>query len=253
VYDGQPSPETRNVTRLNPNGSIDHSFTSQATFSQYGGVQRIMFLDNLEVLVFDDNDERQPTKLHANGSLDTEFIDNYNTMDIKYESHEKVVRFGDRIIMGAYYFYNQGLITDVFYEDGQIDTGFSLPVSVGQFYDFYADNDHELFILGDISQAGSSKPWQMAKILFAPSDALARAPIDQNPGLLFSPNPVRNLISINNTEEAMLTIYSLSGEPKITTKVTPGQQIDVSKLPQGHYVIQMITNGRSYKQHLIKD
>jgi uncharacterized delta-60 repeat protein len=249
---GQPSYATRNITRLNPDGSVDGTFSSQLTFQQYGGIQRIRFLDNLEVMVMTIyNGARQPTKLFANGSVDSDFISNYNTALLNDEFHEHIVRFGDRLVMGSYEFYGQRMLTDAFFEDGQIDTEFSVPVTVGQVYNLYADNDHELFVLGDIDYPGVANPRQIVKILYSAPAPLAA--MQEHASVSFYPNPARNFVSISSGD-AIVNIYSLVGESKIKAKVTsPDEQIDIRNLPAGHYVIQINYNGQSSKHHLVKE
>jgi hypothetical protein len=252
-FAGQPSYATRNIKRLNPDGSIDAAFSSQLTFQQYGGIQRIMFLDDLEVLVMTIyNGPRQPTKLFANGSVDMDFINNFNAGLINHEFHENILRFGDRLIMGSYEFYSQRLVTDTFLEGGHVDAGFSIPIPVGQFYNFYSDNDQELFVLGDISYPGVSRPRQIAKFLY--QEPVTLAAVERSTGLSFHPNPARNFISINDTDDAVVNIYNLTGESKINTKVTTSEnQIDISQLPAGHYIIQINRNGHFSKHHMVKE
>ncbi len=88
--------------------------------------------------------------------------------------------------------------------------------------------------------------------LYLESDALA---VDEakNKSLNIYPNPVKDILHIQTSGEKVnnIVIYDISGRKMLTTKAT--NDINVSKLPKGNYVVQVETNKEVKSFKIIKE
>lgn len=68
------------------------------------------------------------------------------------------------------------------------------------------------------------------------------------------PNPAQDIIKINATENANISIYTLAGAVvKTVNSLSAGvQSINVANLPKGNYIVTLKTNGQILHQKLIK-
>lgn len=261
VYAGQTSRLTSNMTRLNPDGSIDPAFQSQLVFlSEYQGVQRVLFLDDLQVLAtsngryYREGIGFETVKLNADGSVNGEFLDNYA---MKYDwvgSYDQMYRFGDRVMLGTYYFYSDRFAEQIIFENGADDDGFVFPTGfqLREVTGFYSDNNTELYIAGRATTTSSPRTFQVVKIIYNQTDLFA-AKTSSDEKISFYPNPVKNTMQVLAPDGAMVNIFTLLGEEKQRIEMSDGTNIDLSALPSGRYVIQVSTGGKVWRKQFIKE
>lgn len=264
VFAGQPSPATSNMKRLNPNGSIDPAFQSQLVFDQsYHGVERVLFLDNLQVITtslgryYRDGIASETVKLNADGSVNEEFFDNYA---MKYDwvgSYDQMYRFGQRVMLGTYYFYSDWFADQVIFKNGATDDNFMFPTGfrLRQVTGFYSENNRELYITGRATTDSSPRTFQLIKVIYDQSDAFADATSRDSADELISfyPNPVKHTMQVIAPEGSMVNIFTMMGEEKQSARVIEGTNIDVSALPSGRYVIQVSTGGKVLREQFMKE
>lgn len=68
------------------------------------------------------------------------------------------------------------------------------------------------------------------------------------------PNPATNQIVLNvngSADKAILTVYNLLGEQVFSTQINKQQEVDISSLSSGIYIVEVIANGYAGKQKLI--
>jgi hypothetical protein len=68
------------------------------------------------------------------------------------------------------------------------------------------------------------------------------------------PNPAQDIIKINTTANARISIYTLTGAMISTVNsLSAGvQSVDISNLPNGNYIVTLKSNGQISHQKLIK-
>lgn len=77
----------------------------------------------------------------------------------------------------------------------------------------------------------------------------------KSPKLNFYPNPVKNLLTVNNEiEMTTVTIYDLSGKSVLNQKVDSKKlTLDISKLEKGNYMMRVATKNGAKTVKIIKD
>jgi uncharacterized delta-60 repeat protein len=260
MYAGNPFPQRNNLTRLNPNGSIDNSFVAQFPLDD-APFAHVIFLDDLQVLftglaAYSYNGESYyAVKGNADGSANTEFLQNYADGTDSYGNFEVLHHFGDHIILSTNYFYSQTAFTEVVYENGIIDPGFAFPTGmvINWLTGYYSDNDHELFVLGQITPASGARRTSIVKLLVDDSStALVSDASAGEPQLSFYPNPSNDFITVNS--QGNLRIYDQSGQKRIEAELIGNSTtVDLSQLAPGRYVLQVGVDGKVQQQHFVKE
>jgi uncharacterized delta-60 repeat protein len=249
--------ETTELIKLNPNGSRDVSF-NPPTFPEYSfpKYSKVLALDNQEVLVMKHayllEDHRYDiVKLNADGSINEEFTDN---LDSEYWWYEYAARFGDRIIVYRHALNDEegNTSSKAMWLNGTPDPDFTIPASTNVINKFYSDNSTELFIAGTL---GADRMYQIVKVTYpatAASAAIASAETDES-GLRFYPNPVVSELTIEVKSQGTLNIFDRTGTNRMSVPVDETtKKIDLQQLQPGSYVIEVITNGNTYRKHLAK-
>jgi uncharacterized delta-60 repeat protein len=256
-----PNPESTSVKelwRLSTTGNKDLTFTppDQGT-AGYSAIQRVIALDNEQSLIVSNEafPHRYPrkniVKLNSNGSINEEFYDNvpwsfgFNT----------VSRFGDRFVFANDYSPYSGETEYLaLFLNGIQDPSFTIPARTVRIKNFYADNSTELFILGQFST--NSRNYQIIKVNYNSTSEGSRAGTEMaadSPRLQFYPNPVIDVITIDVTEPANVTVYDHSGNVKAKSKADMANNtLSLSHLPAGRYVIEVESDGKSYREHIVK-
>lgn len=77
--------------------------------------------------------------------------------------------------------------------------------------------------------------------------------INSNAGIILYPNPANNTFSvkINNSNNTTVRLFSLAGQ--LVLQTTQTENIDISSLPAGTYMISIISNSITTTQKLIKE
>jgi uncharacterized delta-60 repeat protein len=250
-YDGEPAPQRGNLTRLNPSGSIDNGFVAQ--FPLYNGDNgNVLFLDDLQVIFAG----MGASKGNSDGSVNTEFTQNYTDGDNSHLPFEILHRFSGRIMLSANYFYSQSAFTEVVYENGIIDHGFAFPAGmvINWLTGYYSDNDRELFVVGQITPASGARRTSIVKLLHndpGVAAATLKAQASES-SISFYPNPSKDFITVNAT--GRLRIFDQMGQARIETHlVSNSNTIDITGLPAGRYVLQLAVDGKLMRQHFLKE
>lgn len=94
-------------------------------------------------------------------------------------------------------------------------------------------------------------------VFLIPSDAslnVAEAKKQENSPFLVYPNPVHSVLNIHSTKQNLpesTVVYDING--KIILKVFNSNTINVENLPKGIYSIEVISEGKKYRNKLVKD
>jgi uncharacterized delta-60 repeat protein len=259
-YNGEPAPQRNNLTRLNPNGSIDNSFVPQFPLHD-APFAHVIFLDNLQVLFTGlaayhyNGVGYYAVKGNSNGSANVEFLENYSDGNDSHGDFQVLHRFSGRILLSTNYFYSQSAFTEVVYQNGIIDHGFSFPggMVINWLAGYYSDNNHELFVLGQITPATGARRTSIVKLLHNDPAISSRAGDGQpaESSISFYPNPSQDFITVNAT--GRLRIYDQFGQQRIETDLPDNSNtIDITDLAPGTYVLQVAVDGKLLRQHFLK-
>jgi hypothetical protein len=118
---------------------------------------------------------------------------------------------------------------------------------------YYSDNDHELFVLGQITPASGARRTSIVKLLVDDSStALVSDASAGEPQLSFYPNPSNDFITVNS--QGNLRIYDQSGQKRIEAELIGNSTtVDLSQLAPGRYVLQVGVDGKVQQQHFVKE
>ena len=259
-YSFDHNPGVREYLRLNPNGSKDASFNHEINFSSpYYGVERVLILEDQQILNssidphYDGNRTYPTFKLNADGSMNEEFLMNYEHREHSVSQFEFVHRFGERIILSSNYFYSSSAVSEFLHLDGRPDDTFAFPsdVTIRWLCNYYSDNASELFVIGQTSVPGSSRLQQIAKFIYDPALATTGTPLA---GVSFFPNPVKDQMTISVKNKSMVTIYDFQGGRKIARDVsTENNVLDLTELGPGRYMVEIADGKRVHLEHFVKE
>lgn len=88
--------------------------------------------------------------------------------------------------------------------------------------------------------------------LIVRSGVTTDAPKVEHQMLAFYPNPASDRICLNNDTPAKVTFYALGGQNILSTTATPGEAIDISRIPGGVYVVCVVTREKTEVLKVIK-
>jgi uncharacterized delta-60 repeat protein len=256
-----PDPEGTSVKelwRLNATGTKDLTFIppDQGT-AGYSAIQRVIALDNEESLIVSDQAIPHPyprkniVRLSSNGSIIEEF---YANVPLSF-GFNTVSRFGNRFVFATEYSPYSGETEYLaLLLNGIQDQSFTIPARTVRIRNFYADNDTELFILGQFSANGRS--YQIIKVNYNSTSDASRAGTEMatvSPRLKFYPNPVIDVMTIDLTAPANVTVFDHTGNVKAESKADlVNNTLSLSHLPAGRYVIVVESDGKRYREHIVK-
>lgn len=260
-FAGGSSPQTNNLTRLNPNGSIDNSFQAQFP-SQSPSFPQVIFLPNLQVLFSSFYSYRYNDKLYivikgnSDGSVNSEFLNNYVPESFRYGNFDRLHRFGDRVIMSANYFYGQRAFSQVIFYNGVIDNAFAFPsgMVIDWLANFYSDNNHELFVVGQITPTQGARKTSIVKLLHHGSTATTASSESGESAsrLSFYPNPAQSQLTIES--QGQVKIFDQYGQKWIEANLSgTSNTLDLTTLPPGRYVIQIDDRDKTLRKHFVKE
>jgi uncharacterized delta-60 repeat protein len=259
-YSFDHNPGVREYWRLNPNGSKDASFNHQINFtSPYFGVERVLVLDDQEILNssitphYDGNRSYETFKLNPDGSVNSEFLMNYENRQHSVSQFEFVHRFGDRLILTTNYFYSSSALSEYLHLDGRPDDAFAFPsdVTIKWLNNYYSDNTTELFVLGQTSVAGNSRFQQIAKFVYDPALTTTGTALA---AVSFFPNPVKDQMTITVENRSIVTIYDFQGARRIARNVSTGYNVlGLTELGPGRYMVEISDGKTVYREHFVKE
>jgi uncharacterized delta-60 repeat protein len=264
-YTSSLSPVTRQLLRLQTNGSRDASFNPQLNMPpEYSGVEKVLVLDNQQVFLLlsafhtANGEPYLAVKLNADGSVDQPFLDNHGSDRDGGPTSDYVRRFGNRLITSTNYIYTGTAVNEVLYLNGTIDTQFIFPpqIEIAWLNQYYADNSTELFIVGH-TIIGSTT-YQLVKVRYdavnTAAQTEARVADVSNPSFEFYPNPAEDHLTMQSDAPGVVSIYDGMGQKRITAQTSrENKTIDLRELPKGSYVIEIIENGKAVRKHFIKE
>lgn len=261
-YTGGPSPQTSNLTRLNPNGSIDPSFVAQFELpNSYSAFERVSFIDNLNVIgtglsvYHHEGESYYAIRINADGQVDDTFLENYIGGQQDYGNWEVIHKFGDRVILGINYFYSQQGRIEVLSQDGVIDEDFRFPSNmvVDLLTNFYSDNTTDLFVLGQMTTTVLPGRTSIIKLNYTPASPLASTARSAET-LAFYPNPSKDFITLSSDDEATVAIFDQTGYKVLSHEAgNDSRTVDVTRLPQGRYIIQLTSKSGITREQFFKE
>lgn len=243
------------LLRLNPDGSRD-TFFNPPVFPEGtdGWYAKAFPLDNEEVIAlkpsgYFSSEKYDVVRFHADGSVDEEFANNVNT-DLTYAAFDGHL-FGERIILIRFTATSSEDPREVtaLFLDGTHDEGFTNPAFADGDTKFYSDNSTELFVFGSI--------WDgVRKITYpapAASSTAGRQSMEQEQ-IAVHPNPARQSVTVSVKESGTVNIFDGNGTRRLNVSVDGEHNtVDLNSLLPGRYVIEVSTNGKSSRQHLVKE
>jgi uncharacterized delta-60 repeat protein len=252
---GTPVP---GVVRLNGNGSID-------TYNTGGGsdgvIKRVTALNDGSVILegsfgnFAGNYSPGVVKLNPDGTLNLTFASNYSSHFHPWAYDYITLPFRNGYLKftyryDSYYYWSVWMINS----DG---TGGNVPYPSSVYTGWapqLASTDNSTIFIGDneISVNGVRK--SLLRITIPADVTSGRMAATRESLLTAFPNPAAHSFSVDTEKEAQVSVYNMNGMLLINTTVkTAEQQIDVTDLKPGRYVIKTIVDGETHVQHLVKD
>lgn len=67
------------------------------------------------------------------------------------------------------------------------------------------------------------------------------------------PNPVQNTLSFNKENISFVSVYSVEGVEVFTSNELVNNRIDLSSLPQGKYLVKLVTEDNVFSEMIIKE
>ncbi|WP_343670119.1 PA14 domain-containing protein [Chitinophaga sp.] len=159
---------------------------------------------------------------------------------------------------------NGQLVVDKWLDDAGIEYSGSITLTAGQKYDIrldYFENNGDANAKLEWSSASQIREVIPKNQLYSTAAAAVAAkiaaavPAVSKTFLTVTPNPFNNNITVKTSsgEKLFVRIYSISGVEVIAPAViNNGQQIDLSKLPAGVYVVNVMVGHEVFSKKIIK-
>lgn len=257
----------KGVVRLNSDGSVDTTYNTGSGTTVYSAVENVRMLSNGSVLLSGYYINYDGTainhdflRVNPDGSLNTTF--NQNMASLPLYSPSVVELFHDRILVAENEFYS-GFRQSALTITGANDPAFQFPtgVNIVNLNGYYSNNSTELYAFGTIISDGATQ----SLIRFQYADPSARiAGVSKTENALarkndetkisFYPNPAKNIVNIEAGVDARVVIYDWAGKTSLSKTIGSGEeQIDISSLPRGRYILAITKGNRTERQHFMKD
>lgn len=229
---------TRSVARLNANGTFDNSFNGSASNT----VASIALQSDGKIIIagyfttYSQTPRNRIARLNSNGTLDTSFNPgagaNGTVYSVALQSNGKVIVGGD------FTSYNDTAISRLVRvnTDGSLDNTFNIGAGANSIIlCITLQPDNKILIGGAFYSYNGS-----------PKDGLARLNNETILGVndLISnnislyPNPVKDILHIQNTGDTRASIYNMAGSLIKTLKLSNGiNKIDTEILEKGNYFL----------------
>ena len=251
----------RIFTRYNSNGSIDSTFLAD-------GLSADSYIYDLEIdkdgkiLIsgpfnnFNYNTRYSLARLNNNGTLDNTF----NSYNLPHNGTTHTI-FGVRILDDGKYFINgtfseyDGIESNSIAKinnDGTIDNSFNIGTGPNQYvWNSYIQQDGKILIGGDFTEYNGTAINRIARlgntILSTDENTFVQE-------ILVYPNPFKNFINIDNTNNAniLVSIYNLTGQIIKTETVNQFKTMDTQALSSGIYFAHISDGKNLYIAKLVK-
>ncbi|WP_300674276.1 T9SS type A sorting domain-containing protein [Soonwooa sp.] len=90
-------------------------------------------------------------------------------------------------------------------------------------------------------------------VIKLPDSALATNNVAVPKSVIY-PNPVNDVLNISNADKLQsIEIYNFAGQKIMTSKSLTNNQINVSKLPKGSYILKLVKNGKEESVKFVKN
>jgi uncharacterized delta-60 repeat protein len=249
------------IVRLESDGNADYTFQGgDGVDGLYDALIDIEVLKNDDVILtgFISSYNGTPVynnlvKVSKDGEIDDAFRSNFQQgQDIFVSIRARKFRGGFGAVLYANDLYTQGALR--FYtNDGIAISNQIIPSSItsiwGDYTDFYAADDNTIYIMGEITVGGITKPIQLGRVLVpneTETNSVAAA-------FELYPNPASDFLKISADRETNVTLSSTDGLITQTFSVAADKnEIDIRTLRPGKYVITLVQNGRKISKHFFK-
>jgi uncharacterized delta-60 repeat protein len=259
-YNGTP---VKKMLRANNDGSIDLTFNVGT--GPNNPVSKIKALSNDDLIVggWFDVFDGQPApsglvKLKADGLLDTTFHAEFTPFAPLFD----LKPFGEKILISTHL--NGKYDIAVLDANGAASTDFILPsqiTAVNYRTNFYARDNNTLYMLGNLTIAGQTRPSLITKIIYTPTAASsARLATEsttsdkREASVKFSvyPNPAQREIIFDVDRTYDVRIVKYSGEVVMKTTINEANNsVDISTLKADTYVIQLILGNKKRQSSIL--
>lgn len=241
--------------RINPDGTLDHSFNVQFDFDQ-NTHDDVDFLHvnadgDIFFMYYKDIDSKHFYKLNSLGEMDSSFMQNLNNSSGEITSN--LIPYIDNSFLSVVAD-NQG-IPDLrlINKYGHIVQNFGMPRGVSGFYLWdnpitpVWDGDNSLYLLGKFSVTGETNLQYMIRLIDDPE----MRPVgvgSHDLQLSVYPNPASRIVQLSSGDvdlsRATVEVFSLQGKlMKMTQLPANGRaspyDVDVGGLPEGLYVMKI--------------
>ena len=255
-YDGDTS---LLLTRLNPDGTLDPSFNSNALFSPdfggfYGQVYALKLLPNGKILIGGNYGNSNGLafgvdRLHPDGSLDTSFqvthsFSNIRSFALDVQSDGKVLTAN--VNFGAP---SEAFVVERYHSDGSLDTSFPKKYLNNDVTDLIVQSDGNITFVGYFTY----NPTGIMRLI---GDTPSSVGTYESPSVAFAlyPNPAREFIALSDVPPfSSISISDLSGRLVFQQEIADetGIRINTGHLPQGAYLVSIIKDGTRSSRKLI--
>lgn len=249
-YNGNVS---NGLTRLNSDGSFDASFNIGTGFNyDWEIVNDIEIQADSKIIVgggftsFNGSSVARIIRLNNNGARDLTFnaTVNNSVRDILIEPNGK-------IILGGAFTTVNGLNKNRlcrFNVDGTIDSTFDILTGFDNYVNNLSmDNNYKLMVAGSFNSYQSISSNKLIRLLGQSVLSADNLEIDR---IIIYPNPVKDILFIENNEKFEYEIFDISGKQIINGN---DNQINVNSLEKGIYIFKLIKKEKVLTQKFIKE
>jgi uncharacterized delta-60 repeat protein len=250
------------VFRYNSNGSLDNSFNGNG-FASFGGPEYdaptgLVTNTNGKITVcssIGNDSEALITRLNSNGEFDTTFSTDGNVdfslTEIAFAEDITTDNDGKLLVSGSAFSANEneidftvlrlndnGTLDNTFANNGQLKIPFS---NSNDFISTLLVSGNTAIAAGSAGETQGTNDFALAKFFI--NTVLNTAEFESNK-TSFYPNPASEMITLDETVKAV-EIFAIDG--KFIPVVMNGNQIDVSALPNGVYLLKSILDNETFR------
>lgn len=246
IFDAYDSIPRDYIARINPNGTLDLTFTTGNSL-QGGNITAVGLQTDGKIVIggpftsIYGVENRGVARVNSNGSHDASFTSSYGIGFIDYPVVLELViqENGKIIIVGDFPVYNGAVQTDIarLNENGSIDNTFDEGTGTdGQINTCILQQDGKVLIGGLFDSYNTTNTPFIARINGG-EDYTGLNEFNTST-IKFYPNPSTNILAVSNiTKETTITFYDSQARKVLVAFVTQDTLIDIRSLSDGVYSV----------------